>query len=475
MVERYDRVVEDVFAIQDEISRAIAEKLEVKLRSGERVVVSRTRNIEAYNLYLKGRQQWFRRTPAGYRQAEEFFRRAVAEDAGFIPSLLGLADCLTIGTFDGNRNPADAVPEARALLERAVSMDASLAETHTSLGFVELVLLNGAKAEEHFGKSEQLKPEQALNIFWQACLAAAEGRLEDAIAKAHRAVQIEPTIPVYPVGEGLLIVYSGRLPLARRRSARDSRWTRSYPLGLAMLGQTLAESGHYDEGIELLRTAEASSRLAALGARTAGPLPRTSRRPFRRTRSDTRTSRSPVKVSLNATTARSSPAAPTPPSAGAGAPRADGAARAAGAAPTAASRAVALTGRRAPSTRAATRRNARRPARRADRENARRLWNVMPLPMMNTPSSRSGASARPIARCSRRIEPALQRQLHASARRRPDTSSLSGTNVPWSKPRARVAPRLRMPAASSSSRTRDASPGSPGAGHVISYDSGGKP
>ena len=69
--ERYDRVVEDVFAIQDEISRGIASTLEVKLTAGHKVVATRTRNIEASNLYLRGRQQWFRRTPAGYRQGEE--------------------------------------------------------------------------------------------------------------------------------------------------------------------------------------------------------------------------------------------------------------------------------------------------------------------------------------------------------------------------------------------------------------------
>ena len=78
--ERYDRVVEDVFAIQDEISQVIAEKLEVRLTSRERLAVKRTDNIEAYHLYLRGRHQWYRRTPAGYKQAEAYFRRAVEED-----------------------------------------------------------------------------------------------------------------------------------------------------------------------------------------------------------------------------------------------------------------------------------------------------------------------------------------------------------------------------------------------------------
>lgn len=79
--ERYDRVMEDVFEIQDEISRAIAGRLEVKLTAGQNVVTNRTRNLEAYILYLRGRDQFYKRNPAAYSQAEEYYRRALAEDA----------------------------------------------------------------------------------------------------------------------------------------------------------------------------------------------------------------------------------------------------------------------------------------------------------------------------------------------------------------------------------------------------------
>ena len=255
--ERYDRVVEDVFAIQDEISRAIAEKLELKLTSSERLAVKRTDNIEAYNLYLRGRQQWFRRTPAGYKQAEAYFRRAVDEDESFIPSLVGLADCLTIGVFYGNSDPAIAIPEVRALLERALAMDPRFAETHTSLGFLDVVLLDFAAAEQHFLLSHRAKPDQALTVWWNATLASAEGRLDEAIAMAHRAGQLEPTIPMYLVAEGLLMMYNGQLPRAIETIRKGLEMDGHYPLGLAMLGQALAESGLHDEGIPLLRSAAA--------------------------------------------------------------------------------------------------------------------------------------------------------------------------------------------------------------------------
>jgi len=265
--ERYDRVVEDVFAIQDEISRGIASTLEVKLNAGQKVVANRTRNIEAYHLYLRGRQQWFRRTPTGYRQSEEYYRRAVAEDPGFIPSLTGLADSLSIGIFYGNRNPAEAVPEARKLLERALAADPNLAETHTSLGFLEVVLLNFSAAEQHFLTSHRLKPDQALTLWWHACLVSAEGRLDEACEMAYRSSQLEPTIPMYLVAQGILLMHSGRTAVAIETIRNGLEMDAGYPLGQAMLGQALAESGSLDEGIALLRLAAPTMAPGGLWAR----------------------------------------------------------------------------------------------------------------------------------------------------------------------------------------------------------------
>ena len=204
--ERYDRVVEDVFAIQDEISQAIAEKLEVRLTSRERLAVKRNDNIEAYHLYLRGRHQRYRRNPAGYKQPN-LLPPGRRGGRAVHPVAVGLADCLTIGTFYGNCDPSVAIPEVRLLLDRALAMDARFAETHTSLGFLDVLLLNFAAAEQHFLLSHQAKPDQALTVWWNAALVAAEGRLDEAIAMARRAGQLEPTIPMYSIAEGLLLVY----------------------------------------------------------------------------------------------------------------------------------------------------------------------------------------------------------------------------------------------------------------------------
>jgi serine/threonine-protein kinase len=265
--ERYDRVLEDVFAIQDEISRAIAGKLEIKLNAGQRVVANRTQNIEAYNLYLRGRQQWYKRTPAGHRQAEEYFRGAVAEDSGFVPALVGLADCLSIGVFYGARDPVAAIPEARKLLDRAMTMDSRSAEAHTSLGFLELVLLNLGKAEQHFLVAHQLKPDQALTIWWHACLVSAEGRLEESEGMANRAVRLEPVVPMYPVAESILRLFNNETEATIACLRQILEMEPGFPLAQMVLGQALAESDRWEEAIALLRAATTVMAPGGLWAR----------------------------------------------------------------------------------------------------------------------------------------------------------------------------------------------------------------
>ena len=210
--ERYDRVVEDVFAIQDEISQAIAEKLEV-------THLARAAGRQAHGQYRGLPPLSARPPPAGPAELRLDTSRPKPTSAGPSRRTSGSSrrwsDWRTaaIGTFYGNCDPSVAIPEVRLLLDRALAMDARFAETHTSLGFLD-VLQNFAAAEQHFLLSHQAKPDQALTVWWNAALVAAEGRLDEAIAMARRAGQLEPTIPMYSIAEGLLLVNRGQLPLA---------------------------------------------------------------------------------------------------------------------------------------------------------------------------------------------------------------------------------------------------------------------
>ena len=137
--ERYDRVMEDVFEIQDEISQAIVEKLKVKLVGREKELLAKryTENLDAYNLCLRGRYYWYKRTDEGFQRAMGFYQQALAEDPGYALAQAGLADCYTVLGYYGVLPAKEVMPKARAAALKAIQIDADLAAAHTSIGGVE--------------------------------------------------------------------------------------------------------------------------------------------------------------------------------------------------------------------------------------------------------------------------------------------------------------------------------------------------
>ncbi len=136
--ETYDRELADVFAVQDELSRAIVSALKVTLAGDQDVpLVSRpTQSLEAYNLYLQGRYSWNQRTEAGLKQAVRYFEQAITMDSGYAQAYAGLADAYVLLPERGPTRPAEVYPKAEAAALRALALDSTLAEAHTSLGYV---------------------------------------------------------------------------------------------------------------------------------------------------------------------------------------------------------------------------------------------------------------------------------------------------------------------------------------------------
>lgn len=133
---RFDRGEGDIFDIQDEIAAAIVENLKVRLvDAGAAPAVKRvTDNIEAYNLYLKGRYYWERRNQQFIKLAQEYFERAIAADPDYALAHAGVADCHTVSAIFGFRPGREALPLARAAAQRAVKPDPMLAEAHHAMG-----------------------------------------------------------------------------------------------------------------------------------------------------------------------------------------------------------------------------------------------------------------------------------------------------------------------------------------------------
>ena len=198
--ERFDREPEDVFAIQEEIARTIAERLQVSLAGSGRKTLVRphTENLEAYQLYLKGRGLLYRRGVAIW-QALEAFRAAFELDPRYALASAGMADAYTLLGMYGVLTPRDALPHARAAAQRSVELGPELAEAHNAVAGVQLWDWDWSGADREFRKALQLNPSYAQARCWHGMfnLQWVHGRDEEGIAEAARAVEVEP-LAAYP-------------------------------------------------------------------------------------------------------------------------------------------------------------------------------------------------------------------------------------------------------------------------------------
>ena len=205
----FDRELKNVFAVEDELARAIAEALRPKLFKDAPLVASGTGSTEAHDLYLRGRRFWAKRTPEDLKEAMGYFERAIAADPGYALAHAGISDAwLLLGDYSGER---DVISKAKPHAYRALELDGKLAEAHASLGLISLNEYEWSTAEREFKRAIELRPGYASAHHWYALLLASVGRLEEARAEAERAVQLDPASPVMHHIQGVLF-YESRDP-----------------------------------------------------------------------------------------------------------------------------------------------------------------------------------------------------------------------------------------------------------------------
>ena len=190
--EKYDREMEDVFAVQDEIARAIADVLKVRLLPAEatRLAKRSTGDVEAFNDFLKGRY-FFNRREAPEAIVE--FERALKRDPSYTEAYTGLADSYCIYGFYGGISTLEAFAKARAAAEKARELEPDSAEVHVSLGLVEHYFgWSLERQEEHLRRAMELEPRSAAAYTWLALRLCFENRVEESLELARRAVELEP-------------------------------------------------------------------------------------------------------------------------------------------------------------------------------------------------------------------------------------------------------------------------------------------
>lgn len=166
--ESYDRELKDVLDVQDSVVRSIASQIHVALTEEQekRLAAPRQLSPEAYEAYLKGRYYWNKRTGASMQKAEQYFQRAIDNDATYAAAFSGLADCNSGMTWHGFNSPSEALPKAYAAARKALEIDPDSAEAHASLGLAMSHRWDWIGAEAEFRRALQLDPQYANTHHW---------------------------------------------------------------------------------------------------------------------------------------------------------------------------------------------------------------------------------------------------------------------------------------------------------------------
>ena len=206
--ERYERNARDILVLENEVARAIAAQIRTAVTPEEHAHLSTAPQVDpgAYQLYLKGRYLWSKRNQESLHKAIDYFSEALAKDPNYAAAYSGMADCYSsLGfSFDGgDMAPNDAQPKALEAAQRAIALDDSLAEAHTSLAFIKLHRdFDWTGSETEFRRAIALNPGWPNGHHWYAHRLIAAGRIAEAEAESRRALELDPLNPMMNVHMG---------------------------------------------------------------------------------------------------------------------------------------------------------------------------------------------------------------------------------------------------------------------------------
>ena len=250
--ERYDRDVEDVFQIQDEIARRIVGELKLKLTPAQDEALGKrqTENIEAYELYLRGRYCWHHwNMKRGLERAIEHYAAALAKDPNYALAYSGLADAYSVPGLWGILPAPAVLPRAMAAATRAVEIAPDLAESRTSLGFVQLLNWNWEAAESSFLHAIELNPRYPLAHTFLAWLLSSVDRPREAAEAARVGLELDPLSPATNGISALVSYHARRYEQAVTECERALDRDKTSFLGLLAITLSYAAMGKYEQAI----------------------------------------------------------------------------------------------------------------------------------------------------------------------------------------------------------------------------------
>ena len=264
--EQYERKMSDLLATQREIALSIAQRLELKLSGGDSIGITKhyTNSNEAYQFYLKGRFYWNKRTGENLKKAIEQFQQAADKDSNFALAYSGLADCYSLLDEYAGIPSSETLPKAKAAASRALQIDDSLAEAHTSVAYVNFNSWQFGEAEKEYKRAIELNPNYANAHHWYSAYLRTAGRLQEAMAEMKRAQQLDPLSSIINVNIGnLYVLLNGDQNAAIEEYKKVIELDPAFPRAHEDLGAAYLKLGRGQEAIaELQKAVEASGRAA---------------------------------------------------------------------------------------------------------------------------------------------------------------------------------------------------------------------
>ena len=262
--QQYNRKFSDALLVQEEISKDISDKLRLKLSGADR------KKLEAAQLYLKGRYYWSKRTADGLTQGADFFQQAIDNDPSFALAYVGLADCYNMLVVYSKLSPKDGFPKARDAAVKALELDDSLSEAHTSLAFVKARFeWRWSEADREFNRAIELNPNYAPAHMWYSNFLASQGRFDQAIAESKRTQELDPLSLISKSHLAFIYFFNHKPDLAIERSKKAIELDPAFFVARRYAGLAYQQKGQFDEAITEFQKAVSLSNSSLMKAELA--------------------------------------------------------------------------------------------------------------------------------------------------------------------------------------------------------------
>jgi len=248
--EQYTREMADIFTLEREISTEISEHLRLKLNSAQKKSLTKgcTENSEAYQLYLKGRYHWNKRTEEGIKKSIEYFEQAITRDRKFALAYAGLADSYNLMASYSTKPLATPFLRAKATALKALSLDDKLAEAHAALAAVKLWReFDWDGAEQGWRKAMELNPSYATAHLWLALYLAANERMDEALSEIRLALDLDPLSRVINLNLARILHFARQFDDAIRQCRKTIDMYPDYLIAHRRLGMSYGEKGMFEE------------------------------------------------------------------------------------------------------------------------------------------------------------------------------------------------------------------------------------